>query len=130
MARILLVEDNEANREVLFRRLTKKGHHVIVATNGQEAIDLANHEDPDLILMDMKLPEVDGWEVTRVLKGKRQTQAIPIIALTAHVFQEDKDRSLEAGVDDFDTKPVRFPRLQAKIDALLAENPELRDRYR
>lgn len=129
MARILLVEDNLMNRDMLARRLVRRGHDVLIAKNGREAIELAQIEDPDLILMDMSLPEVDGWEATRAIKESTKTRAIPIIALTAHALQSDRDRSLEVGCDDFDTKPVKFPRLQAKIDMLLQENPELKERY-
>jgi CheY-like chemotaxis protein len=129
MARILLVEDNELNRDMLTRRLKRQGHDVVVAVNGQEAIELAIQVNPDLILMDMSLPEVDGWQATREIKSRPDTQNIPILALTAHALEEDRERSYDAGVDDYDTKPVRFPRLQDKIKTLLEENPELRDRY-
>lgn len=129
MAKILLVEDNELNRDMLTRRLKRQGHDVVVAVNGQEAIELAIQANPDLILMDMSLPEVDGWQATREIKSRPDTQTIPILALTAHALEEDRERSYDAGVDDYDTKPVRFPRLQDKIKTLLEENPEIRDRY-
>lgn len=129
MARILLVEDNEMNRDMLMRRLQRQGHDILIAVNGQQAIDLAESEQPDLILMDMSLPQIDGWEATLQLKAKSETKNIPIIALTAHALEEDRERSFRAGVDDFDTKPVKFPRLQEKISALLDANPELRERY-
>ncbi len=120
MARILLVEDNEMNRDMLSRRLSKKGFDVIIAVDGEEGIEKAKSELPDLILMDMSLPKVDGWQATRILKAKQETQVIPIIALTAHAMAEDKDKAMEAGCDDFDTKPIEMDRLLGKISALLA----------
>lgn len=129
MAKILLVEDNEMNREMMVRRLQHEGHTVIAATNGREAIELAEQENPELILMDISLPEMDGWETIRELKQRVETQHIPIITVTAHATQEDKAKSLEAGAAAFETKPFRMPRLAAKIEKLLDENPELRDRY-
>ena len=119
MARILLVEDNEMNRDMLSRRLERKGHQIVMATDGQKAIDLAASEKPDLILMDMSLPVVDGWEATRRLKADGQTKQIPIIALTAHAMPEDERKAREAGCNDYDTKPIEFPRLIGKIEALL-----------
>ena len=119
MARILLVEDNEMNRDMLSRRLERKGYQVLIAVDGQQAIDLAAAEKPDLILMDMSLPVVDGWEATRRLKADAQTKPIPIIALTAHAMAEDERKAREAGCDDYDTKPVELPRLLTKIEALL-----------
>jgi len=119
MPKILLVEDNEMNRDMLSRRLGKRGHDVVIAVDGAQALDLARAESPDLILMDMSLPVMDGWEATRELKGSDATSAIPIIALTAHAMAADKDRALEAGCDDFDTKPVELARLLEKMDLLL-----------
>jgi len=119
MARILLVEDNEMNRDMLSRRLERKGHQVLLAINGQQALNAATAEKPDLILMDMSLPVMDGWEATRRLKAEEQTKSIPIIALTAHAMAEDERKAREAGCDDYDTKPVELPRLLGKIDALL-----------
>jgi CheY-like chemotaxis protein len=119
MARILLVEDNEMNRDMLSRRLERKGHQVVIATDGQQALDLALAEAPELILMDMSLPVMDGWEATRRLKAGEQTRQIPIIALTAHAMPEDERKAREAGCNDYDTKPIEFPRLIGKIEALL-----------
>ena len=118
MAKILLIEDNEMNRDMLSRRLAKRGFEVLLATDGREGIRMASTEAPDLILMDMSLPEIDGWEVTRTLKAEPGTAAIPIIALTAHAMVHDRERALDAGCDDFDTKPIDFVRLRGKIDAL------------
>jgi len=119
MARILLVEDNEMNRDMLSRRLERKGYQVVIAVDGQQAINLAASEKPDLILMDMSLPVVDGWEATRRLKADAQTKQIPIIALTAHAMPEDERKAREAGCNDYDTKPIELPRLMGKIEALL-----------
>ena len=119
MAKILLVEDNEMNRDMLSRRLERRGYVVVVAVDGGQGIELARQEAPDLILMDMSLPVLDGWEATRRLKAAPETRAIPIIALTAHAMGGDRDRALEAGCDDYDTKPVELPRLLGKIEALL-----------
>jgi two-component system, cell cycle response regulator DivK len=119
MARILLVEDNEMNRDMLSRRLERKGHQVVIATDGQQALDLALAEKPELILMDMSLPVMDGWEATRRLKAGGQTRQIPIIALTAHAMPEDERKAREAGCNDYDTKPIELPRLLGKIEALL-----------
>jgi len=119
MAKILLVEDNEMNRDMLARRLQRRGHEVVVAVDGAEGLDLARREAPTLILMDMTLPVLDGWEATRRLKADPATGGIPIIALTAHAMSEDRARAIEAGCDDFDTKPIEFPRLIGKVDALL-----------
>lgn len=118
MARILLVEDNEMNRDMLSRRLERKGHAVTCAVDGQQGLDLARAQMPDLILMDMSLPVVDGWEATRQLKAYDATKAIPVIALTAHAMAEDERKAREAGCDDYDTKPVELPRLLGKIEAL------------
>jgi two-component system cell cycle response regulator DivK len=119
MAKILLVEDNEMNRDMLSRRLARRGHEVVCAVDGAEGLELARSETPALILMDMSLPVVDGWEATRRLKADPATCAIPLIALTAHAMSDDRERAMTAGCDDYDTKPVEFPRLVAKIDALL-----------
>ena len=120
MARILLVEDNEMNRDMLSRRLKKRGHEVLIAVDGQQGVDMARAEVPDIVLMDMSLPVKDGWEATRDLKGDEATKATPIIALTAHAMSGDKEKCLEAGCDDYDTKPIEFKRLLAKIEALLS----------
>ncbi len=120
MAKILLVEDNEMNRDMLSRRLQRRGHEVLVAVDGAEGLALAQRELPGVILMDMSLPVVDGWEATRRLKADPATSAIPVIALTAHAMSEDREQALAAGCDDYDTKPVELPRLIEKIDALLA----------
>jgi CheY-like chemotaxis protein len=117
--KILLVEDNEMNRDMLSRRLGRVGHEVVVATNGQQAIDRANADRPDVILMDMSLPVVDGWEATRRLKASDQTRTIPVIALTAHAMAGDRERAIQAGCDDYDTKPIEFARLCQKIERLL-----------
>ena len=119
MPRILLVEDNETNRDMLSRRLIRRGYEVILAVDGESGIALAGSEDPDLILMDMSLPLLDGWEATRRLKAAPATQHIPIVALTAHAMSSDRDKALEAGCDDYDTKPVELQRLLDKIEALL-----------
>ena len=117
--KILLVEDNEMNRDMLSRRLVRKGYDIVIAVDGQQALDMAAAESPDLILMDMSLPVIDGWETTRRVKANPGTKAIPIIALTAHAMVEDKDKAIAAGCDDFDTKPVDIQRLVDKIQALL-----------
>jgi CheY-like chemotaxis protein len=119
MAKILLVEDNELNRDMLSRRLERKGFEVVMAADGQQGIDLAMSEDPDLILMDMDLPIVDGWEATRRVKAGESTRGIPVIALTAHAMVGDRDKAIAAGCDDYDTKPIDFPRLLGKIETLL-----------
>ncbi|HZY84304.1 MAG TPA: response regulator [Gemmataceae bacterium] len=121
MAKILLIEDNEANRDALSRHLKRRGYEVVMAVDGQQGIAMARSETPALILMDMSLPVLDGWEATRQLKADPQTGPIPVIALTAHAMAGDRAKALEAGCDDYDTKPVEFPRLLAKIKALLAE---------
>jgi len=120
MARILLVEDNDLNRDMLSRRLARKGHDVSIAVDGREGIAKARDERPEIILMDISLPEVDGWEATRQLREDVSTASIPVIALTAHAMDSDRVRSLEAGCDDYDTKPIELQRLLGKIDALLA----------
>jgi len=119
MARILLVEDNEMNRDMLGRRLQRRGYEVIIAIDGADGVAKAQADAPDLILMDMSLPVLDGWEATRRLKAAAETRSIPVIALTAHAMSGDRDKAIEAGCDDFDTKPVEFNRLLAKIESLL-----------
>jgi len=119
MTKILLVEDNEMNRDVLSRRLVRNGFEIVMAVNGQEGLDLASSENPDLILLDMSLPVLDGWDAARRLKADAATAKIPVIALTAHAMVQDKDKALAAGCDDFDTKPVELPRLLEKINSLL-----------
>jgi len=121
MPKILLVEDNEMNRDMLSRRLTRSGFEVVIAVDGGQGVAMASSDKPDLILMDMSLPVIDGWEATRKLKADDATKAIPVIALTAHAMAEDKEKCLSAGCDDFDTKPVELPRLLAKIQALLGK---------
>ncbi len=123
MPKILLVEDNEMNRDMLSRRLTRNGFEIAIAVNGQEGLDMATSERPDLILMDLSLPVMDGWEATRQIKANAATRTIPVIALTAHAMADDKAKALAAGCDDFDTKPVELPRLLEKINALLAAPP-------
>jgi len=118
---ILLVEDNEMNRDMLTRRLERKGYRVIAAHDGAQGHDLAHSEFPDLILMDMSLPVMNGWEVTRLLKSDPATRNIPIIALTAHALATDRTKAIEAGCDDYDTKPIDFVRLQEKINSALTE---------
>jgi CheY-like chemotaxis protein len=119
MVKVLLVEDNEMNRDMLSRRLERKGFAVELAVDGQQGVDMAGQMAPDLILMDMSLPVMDGWEATRRLKADPQTQNIPVIALTAHAMSGDREKALEAGCDDYDTKPIELPRLLGKIEALL-----------
>jgi CheY-like chemotaxis protein len=119
MAKILLVEDNELNRDMLSRRLERKGFQVVMAVDGQQGVDLASSEGPDLILMDMDLPVIDGWEATRRVKAGESTRCIPVIALTAHAMVGDRDKAMAAGCDDYDTKPIDFPRLLGKIETLL-----------
>ncbi len=121
MAKILLVEDNEMNRDMLSRRLMRKGYEVLIAVDGEEGVRMARSSKPDLILMDMSLPVIDGWEATRQIKAMVELQTIGIIALTAHAMVQDKDKALAAGCDDFDTKPVDIERLTQKIEALLTK---------
>lgn len=121
MAKILLVEDNEMNRDMLSRRLSRKGHEVFIAVDGAEGVDMALSKTPDLILMDMSLPVLDGWEATRQLKATPETKHIPVIALTAHAMAGDREKCFAAGCDEYDTKPVEFPRLLGKIDRLLSQ---------
>ncbi len=119
MAKILLIEDNQMNRDMLSRRLTRKGYEVVIAVDGQQGMAMARSEAPDLILMDMSLPVLDGWEATRQLKSAPETQAIPVIALTAHAMAGDREKAVEAGCDDYDIKPIEMPRLLEKIQRLL-----------
>src|SRR5919198_2317394 len=121
MPKVLLVEDNEMNRDMLSRRLQRREFEVVIAVDGEQGVALARSEAPDLILMDMSLPVVDGWEATRQLKAAPETRAIPIIALTAHAMSADRDKALEAGCDDYDTKPIELPRLLGKIETLLGQ---------
>ena len=121
MTTILLVEDNEPSRDALGRRLERRGYHVLPAVDGQQAVALARERTPDLILMDLGLPVIDGWEATRQLKSDAATQHIPIIVLSAHAMTDDRELALAAGGDDFDTKPIRFEQLLEKIERLLAE---------
>ena len=123
MTKILLVEDNEMNRDMLSRRLTRKGFEVLIAVDGQEGVTLAGTERPDLILLDMGLPVLDGWAAARQLKAHEGTRGIPIIALTAHAMAGDREKALEAGCDEYDTKPVELPRLLEKIETLLNSKP-------
>jgi len=124
MARILLVEDNEMNRDMLSRRLKRQDHEVSTAQDGVAGVEAARAQRPDLILMDMSLPQMDGWEATRRLKADPATCAIPIIALTAHAMQGDREKALEAGCDDYDSKPIDFARLNEKMSAFLKTSDE------
>ena len=119
MAKILLVEDNELNRDMLSRRLVRNGHTVVVAVDGEQGVAMAISEAPDIVLMDMSLPVLDGWAATRKLRADPATRAIPVIALTAHAMAGDREKALDAGCNDYDTKPVELPRLLGKIAALL-----------
>ena len=119
MARLLYVEDNEMNRDMLSRRLQRRGYEVLIAVDGEQGIAMATIEKPDLILMDMSLPIIDGWEAVRRLKAAPETASIPIIGLTAHAMESDREKCLAAGCDDYDTKPVELPRLLAKIEQWL-----------
>jgi CheY-like chemotaxis protein len=121
MARLLVVEDNEMNRDMLTRRLQRKGYEVLFAVDGAQGVARARSDAPDVILMDMSLPVLDGWEATRQLKAAPATATIPIIALTAHAMSGDQEKAVEAGCDDYDTKPIELPRLLGKIEALLAK---------
>ena len=120
MPKILLVEDNEMNRDMLSRRLQRKGYEVALAVDGQSGVEMAQTHAPDLVLMDMSLPVLDGWEATRRLKADAATRHIPVIGLTAHAMSSDREKAMEAGCDDYDTKPVELPRLLGKIEALLS----------
>lgn len=124
MAKILLVEDNEMNRDMLSRRLSRKGYDVVIATDGGQGVDMAHSEKPALILMDMSLPVKDGWTATKEIKAAEDTQHIPVIALTAHAMSGDREQALAAGCDDYDTKPIELPRLLGKIEALLANKAQ------
>ena len=119
MKKLLLVEDNEMNRDMLSRRLARRGYEVLIAVDGEQGIAEAARHQPDLIIMDMSLPVIDGWESTRRLKQQPETQSIPVLALTAHAMAGERDRALEAGCNDYDTKPVDFERLLGKIENLL-----------
>jgi CheY-like chemotaxis protein len=123
MPKLLLVEDSEAGRDGLARHLRRKGYETLIASDGRQGVDVARAEAPDLILMDMSLPVLDGWEATRQLKASPETHGMPIIALTAHAMAGDRERALEAGCDDYDTKPVEFGRLLVKIQSLLDRKP-------
>jgi CheY-like chemotaxis protein len=123
MPRILLVEDNEMNRDMLSRRLQRRGYEVLIAIDGQQGVTMAQSQSPDLILMDMSLPVLDGWEATRALKSSQRTKDLPIIALTAHAMSTDRERAIEAGCDDYDTKPIELTRLLAKMEALIERFP-------
>jgi CheY-like chemotaxis protein len=122
MPKILLVEDNEMNRDMLSRRLERRGYQIVMAVDGSQGVDMATSESPDLILMDMSLPVMDGWEATRRIKAEPGTQSIPVIALTAHAMAGDREKAVEAGCDDYDTKPIELPRLLGKIETLLSRN--------
>jgi len=121
MAKILLVEDNEMNWDMLSRRLGRRGYEVVVAVDGQQGVTMSRSEVPDLILMDMSLPIIDGWEATRQIKAALETREIPVIALTAHAMVGDKEKAMAAGCDDYDTKPIEFKRLLDKIETALAK---------
>ncbi len=125
MSKLLLVEDNEMNSDMLSRRLVRRGYEVLLAVNGAEGINMAQLENPDLVLMDMSMPVLDGWEASRRLKAAPETSSIPILALTAHAMSEDRDKALEAGCDDYDTKPIEFSRLLGKIEFLLGKDGQL-----
>jgi len=124
MPRILLVEDNEMNRDMLSRRLQRRGYEVIIAVDGPQGVAMAQSQAPDLVLMDMSLPLMDGWEATRTLKSAAETKHIPVIALTAHAMSTDRDKAMEAGCDDYDTKPIEMSRLLEKIEVLLGGEGE------
>jgi CheY-like chemotaxis protein len=121
MQKILLVEDNEMNRDMLSRRLERRGYEVVIAVDGNEGVAMATSEKPDLVLMDMSLPLMDGWEATRALKADIVTKGIPVIALTAHAMSTDREKALEAGCDDYDTKPIELSRLLEKMEALIGK---------
>ena len=122
MTKILLVEDNEMNRDMLSRRLKRKGFEVLIAVDGQEGVNMAHSESPDLILMDMSLPVMDGWEAVRTLKDDPETKPIPVLGLSAHAMTPDRDKAIKAGCDDYDTKPVDIKRLLCKIEELLGQD--------
>ena len=122
MPKVLLVEDNEMNRDMLSRRLVRRGYEVVFAVDGQQGIDMAASERPDIILMDLSLPVIDGWEATRRVKAQAATRNIPIIGLTAHAMSDDRDKAIDAGCDEYDTKPVELERLIGKIERLLGNH--------
>ena len=122
MPKVLLVEDNEMNRDMLSRRLERKGYEVVMAFDGEAGVRMAGECNPDIILMDMSLPIIDGWEATRRVKAEPTTQNIPVIALTAHAMSGDREKALEAGCDDYDTKPIELPRLLGKMEELLTRS--------
>ena len=124
MPKVLVVEDNEMNRDMLSRRLQRRGYEVVVSVDGEDGVNKARSESPDIILMDMDLPVLDGWAATKMLKAAPETQTIPVIALTAHAMAGDREKALEAGCDDYDTKPVEFARLVEKMEALLAKGTD------
>jgi two-component system cell cycle response regulator DivK len=119
MPKVLIVEDNEMNRDMLSRRLERKGYEIVMAFDGEAGVRMAQSENPDIILMDMSLPIIDGWEATRRVKADPATQNIPVIALTAHAMSGDREKALQAGCDDYDTKPIELPRLLGKMEELL-----------
>lgn len=123
MAKVLLIEDNEMNRDILFRRLSRRGYVVVFAVDGQQGVEMARSEKPDIILMDMSLPIIDGWEATRRVKSDNAIRDVPVIGLTAHAMTGDREKALEAGCDDYDTKPVELDRLISKIERLLSQRP-------
>jgi CheY-like chemotaxis protein len=125
MTKVLLVEDNEMNRDMLSRRLIRRGFQVVFAIDGQQGVDLARSEQPDIILMDMGLPVIDGWEATRRVKADNATRSVPVIGLTAHAMSGDREKSIEAGCDDYATKPVEFDRLMGKIERLIGAAKDL-----
>ena len=122
MPKVLLVEDNEMNRDMLSRRLVRRGYEVVFAVDGQQGIDMAASENPDIILMDLSLPVIDGWEATRRVKAQAATKNIPIIGLTAHAMSDDRDKAIDAGCDEYDTKPVELERLIGKMERLLGNH--------
>jgi two-component system, cell cycle response regulator DivK len=124
MTKVLVVEDNEMNRDMLSRRLTRRGFQVIFAVDGQQGVDLARSEQPDIILMDMSLPVIDGWEATRRVKSDEATRSVPVIGLTAHAMAGDREKAIAAGCDDYDTKPVELERLIGKMERLLGAGKE------
>ena len=125
MTKILLVEDNEMNRDMLSRRLERKGFEIVLAVDGAAGVEMVTSHTPDLVLMDMSLPVLDGWEATRRLKADPATRHVPVIALTAHAMSSDRGKAMEAGCDDYDTKPIDLPRLLGKIEALLARGASI-----
>ena len=127
MTKILLVEDNEPSRDALGRRLQRRGYDVVLAVDGQQAVSTAREAKPDLILMDLGLPVIDGWEATRQLKADDSTNRIPIIVLSAHAMTHDREQALDAGADDFDSKPIHFERLIEKIEDILGQIAPVRD---